>query len=232
MRYYTYISTTKVDMLFSQIPENFWNDLDAELSFNLGIVGGKISSDKKTDLSEVQRLEVVEAYLRSEKRLTLSAETHGWLEGCHKFNYLTDDTTPGLLVFTTRISDVTIVLAGSEHNLVSSVGPSQIRWNWSFGPRMLQGLDQLIATNSRVLGSMHVDEDTVSSLMDHEVRTQVISMDPTGTKKSAMWDLHDAANGNSFSTKQNFLARVFSVQDIPKRGKLVLGSPVYMADTD
>src|SRR5947209_3550855 len=81
MRYYTYISDAKVDMLLTQVPKGLKQKIAAEVGFNLGVVSGKIAVEAQTLDTRVARLKVVEAYVRETEEVGSPSVPKTWIEG-------------------------------------------------------------------------------------------------------------------------------------------------------
>jgi hypothetical protein len=64
LRFFTYISDAKVDMLLPQIPHQHKEKIAAEVGVELGFLNAKVSSETNTLESRVSRLLVVERFLR------------------------------------------------------------------------------------------------------------------------------------------------------------------------
>ncbi|MGH9894906.1 MAG: DUF7019 family protein, partial [bacterium] len=45
MKYYHYISNTKAEMLFPQIPSKILSGLKAEIGFDFGVLNGKLTAE-------------------------------------------------------------------------------------------------------------------------------------------------------------------------------------------
>ena len=83
MRYYSYISDAKVDMLLPQVPDGIKQTVAAELGFDLKLVKGKMKAETKTLEDRVARLAVVEKHLRKEEQLGSVLNPRKWIEGQH-----------------------------------------------------------------------------------------------------------------------------------------------------
>ena len=62
MKYYIYISDTKVDMLFAQIPTNILKKITAELNINLGMVSVSLK-ERQNEQTRFHKVEVVNNYI-------------------------------------------------------------------------------------------------------------------------------------------------------------------------
>lgn len=81
MRYYTYVSRTKVEMLYPQVVHPRASGLAAELSVNLGVVGGKVSSPKSADPSLYERAEAIHDHLKREDKVGTVQDPKSYFAG-------------------------------------------------------------------------------------------------------------------------------------------------------
>jgi hypothetical protein len=63
MKYYVYISDTKVDMLYSQIPQNILRKIAAELNINLGIFSLSVKGKENQEKTRYEKLKIVVNYI-------------------------------------------------------------------------------------------------------------------------------------------------------------------------
>ncbi len=64
MKYYTYISDAKVDMLFPQVPHEIKKKVATEFGFDLKFLSAKRKAESESEENRITRLEVVAEYLR------------------------------------------------------------------------------------------------------------------------------------------------------------------------
>lgn len=67
MKYFVFVSNTKVDMLLPQIPQEVKSKLAAEVGVNVGILMAKLKSerDRGVKLDHISRLNAVTKYIRN-----------------------------------------------------------------------------------------------------------------------------------------------------------------------
>ena len=62
MRYYSYVSDAKLDMLYDQIPSKSFSQIIAELKLDLKVVSVSLRR-RHTDATRYGKLDVVESYI-------------------------------------------------------------------------------------------------------------------------------------------------------------------------
>lgn len=121
MRYYVYISDSKLEMLYEQVPAGKREEIAGELSINLGLIATKFSSEKVKNARH-QKIEIVKRYLG--KRV-------GWLDT--KAPYVYGNATvawgpfgeyPDVVYFGGYSEGWHIGLVGSHTNCIGSKGKS------------------------------------------------------------------------------------------------------------
>ena len=81
MRYYYYISESKLDMLSPQISSSKSSTIKAEIGFNFGLVSGKIAEDRPVPSDKFAKLESVERHLKEHESIGTIDDPEQWIEG-------------------------------------------------------------------------------------------------------------------------------------------------------
>src|SRR4051794_14745891 len=82
LRYYVYISATKVEMLYSQVPPAFLKGAEAELKVNLGIISTSLKGRGPEEARELPaRVAAVSSYLRDQNEVGTVEDPKAWIEG-------------------------------------------------------------------------------------------------------------------------------------------------------
>jgi hypothetical protein len=70
VKYYVYISASKVGMLYPQIPSSFLKGAEAELKVNIGVISTGIKARGPEDVKELPaQIPAIESYLRNQKQI-------------------------------------------------------------------------------------------------------------------------------------------------------------------
>lgn len=226
MRYYHYISDSKVEMLFQQIPPSFLEGVKVELGFDFGLFKGKLAGEQHTVASRIARVEAVERYIDNQSTVRSSPEEMTWLRGTFaaKVGYLSD--CPGLILFGGPFTGSTLLLAGSEgHLLAGSANPGK-DLGWSFMPRLLDALRDYIDFNYDFL-----DIKTGGKLNPAEVAEDRVFGGPVGSGSSMIEALRTLPEQSlrGIEMEVSFLARIFWAKANGAGQTLAIGSPLYVA---
>ncbi len=122
LRYYVYISTTKVDMLFPQIPAAFLKGAEAELKINLGVVSTSIKGKGPEDAKELAaRVGVVEAYLKDQEDVGTVENPKRWIEGIARLRWgCVQEYASDIAFFGGKIGGRTVALLGSSESVLGA----------------------------------------------------------------------------------------------------------------
>lgn len=227
MRFYHYISDSKLEMLFPQIPPKFLGGLKVELGFDFGLLKGKLAGENTSPAGRIAQAQAVERYLEEKCQIVETAEQHVWLRGSFsaRIGFLTG--CPGLVLIGGEYQGATLLLAGSESHLLSgSTNPGKDK-GWSFMPRLLSGLRDYLNQGYDTL-----DLTTEDRIKPAEVAFDYIFGGKFGSGSSMRFALHRLPEESlpPPNLPLKFLARIFFASEKGGDEKLLLGSPVYVAD--
>ncbi|GHC55099.1 DUF7019 family protein [Streptomyces flavofungini] len=144
LRYYVYVSTAKVDMLYGQIPPKLLRRLAVEAKVDLKVVSVAVQSPR-ADTSAYDRLDLVEAYLDREFDVSWMSEPTAWFRGdlgLRIAGYGGDANSPTLM--TGRDGDTVVALIGSAHHLIGyQAAPDMHRVGFSGLPSIFRLLQDM-----------------------------------------------------------------------------------------
>ena len=130
MKYYVYISDSKVDMLLPQIPKDVKRKIATEYKFDLKV----LSASRKTEVEEadnrITRLEAVCDFVRNYTNVGSVDEPDEYIDDdlSMKWGSLTNDyrgPAPPLVVYFSGETERTIcALGGSMRHVIGSAGPA------------------------------------------------------------------------------------------------------------
>lgn len=139
LKYYVYISDTKVDMLYEQIPHRLKDNIATELKIDLKFLSTTFSEEaKKATL--ISSLKVVENYIDKYEEVGSVDDSKSYFRGNMP---LTWDTKRGAVIFSGITRDTFLVLGGSAiHMLGAKVSnfPSSDKQLLKFLPSTLYGV--------------------------------------------------------------------------------------------
>ena len=123
MRYYTYISDAKLDLLYGQIPPKLLSRLSAEFRVDLKVVSMSVQMDR-AEAARFDKLRIVERYLDENFDISGIADPAVWFRGGLGLRSVTyPDMTGEMLLFMGLHEDILVVLIGSAHHLVGRRPP-------------------------------------------------------------------------------------------------------------
>lgn len=96
MKYYSYISNSKLDMLFPQIPRSFLDDLAGELSFNFGVLKATLK-DKTLTENRLSKLDAVVRYIEENKPIGTMDKPETYIHGVVEMHSVIFDE--GMILF-------------------------------------------------------------------------------------------------------------------------------------
>lgn len=117
MRYYLYVSGSKLDMLYGQIPPKLLKRLAVEAKVDLKILSVAVQSPR-ADTNAYDRLDIVEAYLEREFDVSWMTEARPWFRGDLGLRIAGYGTPDRPTFMTGREGDTVIALIGSAHHLI------------------------------------------------------------------------------------------------------------------
>jgi hypothetical protein len=144
LKYYVYVSESKIDMLYSQIPKNTRSQIEAEVKFNLKIVEVSFAKKQFED-SLYERLAVVLEFLQKRDLIGHLSAPGDFFAGTVHLDWA--QIHPGVVYFGGIYNDVTLGLGGSMKYLLGydvrdvEHGVSHTPWLASY---LMKELDQRI----------------------------------------------------------------------------------------
>lgn len=121
MRYYVYISDSKLEMLYEQVPAGKREEIAGELSINLGLISTKFSSEKVKNARH-QKIEIVQKYLG--KRVGCLDKKASYVHGKATVAWGPFGDYPEVVYFGGYSDGWHIGLVGSYSNCVGAKGVS------------------------------------------------------------------------------------------------------------
>ncbi len=212
MRYFTYISDSKLEMLFDQIPPKILSRIVAELKIDLKVVSLSLRQ-QETQATRFGKLEVVEKFLEHDQIITGPTEPGVWFHGGMplRAGVVGGMQRSGLAYFAGRSDDTLVALIGSSKHLLGRVEAPEISVSYSTTPALVD-----------VLGEEQEPGGSIGRHLSDEDRI--------------LYEIKDFThNLRGLREPHEFLARRLMVgQTVDERGPLqvVLGTPLYVARAD
>lgn len=115
LKYYYYVSESKVEMLYSQIPKSIISQLESELKINLPLIGVSFSKKQLND-SLYTRLQVVVEYIQRNMEIGSIRSPGEYFKGSAFMRWA--QIHQGVIFFGGKINKINIGLGGSSKNLL------------------------------------------------------------------------------------------------------------------
>jgi hypothetical protein len=221
MRYYLYVSDSKVNMLFAQLPPELRNDAMRKM-------GVQQSRDPETD--RISKLEVVERFIReqcdvgsadSPAEYIAGTQTLAW--GCTHGSLVAKRDDNPFVFFSGGEGDVTLLMSGSSKHLIGDHKPRERGFSSSSIPHVIETL----------MKDIELESQSVSTI-DLPGRIESYKRDELPYSGEALvLAIVDQASSNLSSARQRleFLAKTLLHGPSPtwEGRKSVLASPLYVA---
>lgn len=211
MRYYVYISESKVEMLYSQIPQNLLENIAGKLTIDLKLIKTEFAETPKEKTLH-SKIEIIENYLQYNNLIGDISNPINYIKGIEEMRW--GPYTPGLVYFGSKQNTV-IGLAGSEKHVIGSTGDSSAH-SHSATPYLVAALNEQILS---VRGSVNDNDECAESFALSAVELATTQM-------------------NGLKQRMEFLAKTLLVYpsdsfEYSWEGKsglpVILGSPIYVA---
>jgi hypothetical protein len=122
LKYFVYISKTKVDMLFPQIPPAFLAGAEAELKVNLAVFSAGLTSrnaDPPTELAG--RVGALAKYIREHEKVGTLDAPGDWVYGTEWLRWgVVKEYASDIALFGGRVTDRTAALLGSRDSILGN----------------------------------------------------------------------------------------------------------------
>lgn len=156
MRYYLYVSQSKLDMLFEQIPRKVLPRLVTEAKVDLKVVGLAVQRPG-AELTRYQQLDIVEEYLAQEYDIGWMTEPSSWFRGDLGLRISVAHENRGPVFMTGTDGDLVVALVGSTHHVIGQQHTSQ---DLRLGGSWLPALQALLRQETESTHALD-DQDTL-----------------------------------------------------------------------
>jgi len=252
MKYYEYISDSKVDILLPQIPIAFKQKLAGEIGINIGVLSAKISAEHATLEERATRVRILAEYIRNNEDIGTIENQKSWIRDQKLVRCGFVGSDKKLIAYCWRDGATRFMLAGSSGHLIGtqSADPKAV-FGYSFLPRMLEAFDLanrkleaglseesikewISKRKPKVQGQLSDDEYRSWYFMNFdEYIADVVSRRRSGRARAwgeIIFDTWDSLDGPE--TKVEFLAKRLFQVDEPPRGeteRVLLAPPLFVS---
>ena len=211
MRYYVYVSATKVDLLVAQIPDKALSRIATTLTVDLKLVKAEFAG-KERQRTLYSQLELVERFLEEEELVGTLEEPRSYIRAQMPLRWgpLGDQGDDQFIYFGGETEQTILGLGGSMAHVVGQSGGADVGFRGSALPFLLEGLGRELRSRS-LLPDMDMDID----------------------KKWAAETVERMTLGMSGQPQQmEFLAKYLFLAKDRLRRDVLLGTPLYVALID
>jgi Family of unknown function (DUF7019) len=209
IKYYLYISDTKVDMLSAQIPKNILNKISADLNINLGVFNVTLK-ENQSEQTRFDKVNVVSNYIN--KHLDVGdidhPQTYFKARVPTRWGSLFGGSNQNFVYFAGKTDQTIFGLGGSMQHVIGEQKGQPPGAN-SFTPSILAALKKL---------DIHSDFGVSSDIPSHGDPLQLVA---------------SAAGSSELGPEETleFLAKKLVEGSLDSK-HILLGSPIYVAYAD
>jgi len=225
MKYYSYISNTKLDMMFPQIPKPFLEDISGELSVNFGLLKATLK-DKGLTSNRLSKLDAVVKYIEKYQGVGELSSPSTYIKGtANMYSVVMDE---GMVMFcwcgsneNTQSRDDYLLLSGSSQHLIG-MDELDMQYTHSITHLVLKRLSRLREAQAKLEEKMTCENGVCvmqgqeSYLEDIKRWASVRSGPPQKYEYLARILINENEDGNSPDSG----------------GNVVLATPIYIAMVD
>ena len=226
IKYYAYISPTKVDMLYSQIPPSIRDGIEAEVKMKLPLAEVSFSKKQVPDNLYI-KLDLVDRYLEGQGVVGSIWKSAEYFRGTLRMGWA--QIHPGILFFGGKLNETVIGLGGSMNNLLGyQSNSSDIPESISHTPWLISLLSQeaeVMIAYEFPGGRDKYMQDLKGGQYEAEAEKRVLSATDSATD-------YITTRPSKFNTdKFEFLAKVLKRSNVYGR-EILLGSPIYVSHSE
>lgn len=187
LKYYLYLSQTKVDMLFPQVPADFLKGAEAEIKVNLGLASAALKSRSPEDAKELAgRAAAVCSYIRRHDEVGDVSLPKRWIAGTAMLQWgIVTEYASDIVFFGGKVAEKNLALLGSRESLIGEAKTAEA--NHAPFYYTLKFFNQIVARNDM---GKNVQPPYLSYQKDIEIALQALPKTMTNVEFLAKV-LHD-----------------------------------------
>jgi hypothetical protein len=151
MKYYIYISDSKVDMLLPQVPHDVKKKVAMEFGIDLKVLVAKLKREEESEENRISRLETVVKFIKGYEKVGTVDEPDQYVEDTLPMRWGPYPTfghpEPSVVYFGGETDRTVFGLGGSLHHVMGNVGTSQSSASASVAPFLLSYLSKDLAAS-------------------------------------------------------------------------------------
>jgi hypothetical protein len=127
MKYYLYISDTKIDMLYPQVPHAVKSKVAMEFKIDVKVLSASRTTERESEENRIVRLETVVNFIRESGRLGNVDEPKEYVEGhlimmsgSYGFGEYDEEQNDAVIYYGGQTENTVVGLGGSAKNLIGN----------------------------------------------------------------------------------------------------------------
>lgn len=147
MKYYVYISNSKIDMLLPQVPVDKKIKIAAEIGVNIGILNAKLCSEAEqaSQDTQVSRLNALTRYIEATVEPSTLEVPCDWIRNELEVKHLKLPQNPNVFIMVGKKYDKYYLLGGSTHHVVGNSQPEGVTMGYSYLPYLVEHLEKSLS---------------------------------------------------------------------------------------
>lgn len=217
MEYYIYVSDTKVDMLYDQIPTRLRDKLATELKIDLKVLSTTFS-EQPAEATRFSKLKVVTEFIEKHKLAGTVDSPAAYFRGTMQMRWGPHPLEQEMVYFGGMTDHTILGLIGSMKHIIGNQGDAFVH---SFS-----GADALVAV-LRMEQQMPILESSSLLIEVYETTTYM-----EGPKQQLKFLAKRLADSNDYLDDEAFTYTYAIHRDDNPEKRILLGSPIYVALAD
>jgi hypothetical protein len=215
MKYYLYISDTKVDMIFAQISNAMLEGLAGELKINLGVLSASFKQESPQE-TRFSKLEVVRKYLEKHAEVGTTDKPGEYFAGVSPMRWGPYGWEEGLVYFGGSTDKTIFGLGGSSRHMIGESGGSN--------PHSQSATAALVSVLTKHVQQKESKSGPPASENFNDQCTEAMAFMAVELATSQM---------NGPVQRLEFLAkRLLWQEGVDEKRNILLGTPLYVSMTD
>lgn len=211
MRYYVYISASKVDMIYTQIPKKLLKNIAGKLTIDFKLIKTEFSESPPRE-TLIHKLNIVEKYILDNKQVGTTADSKSYIKDT--LNMKWGPFSEEMVYFACHKENFVMGLGGSLNNVLGNVGKAVSRAH-STSPYIVAALKDKVIENDALAETGQSFESTVLSAV------KIASAQMEGIEEKL-----------SFLAKRLFPGDKGNSNQSQDTETIILGTPIYVALED
>jgi hypothetical protein len=225
MDYIIYLSQSKVDMLYSQVPATLAKKLAAEIGGNLGVFSFKVRT-ADVSLDTYEKSKIVEKYISKEYTFGTLEEPKEWIKAELEMKNVATKFSPEMFALVGKHNADYFLLGGSAHNVIGNRSASLITSSLSYLPHFVECMRRGLRDWDQDINARRLwidDAPRSPRLFTYGGSTDEIAL--------AIREIYEMS-GQAVLMRVGFIARRLAVESLKwVEGSSYLYTPLYVTQT-